>query len=73
MASKVLSEMPKTRDAKHLGISLEKESIWRDGGPLGEIIAALGFFFILFSLFWVVPTFAPAWDSLMQTHHIVKQ
>jgi hypothetical protein len=73
MSSKVRSEVPKTCDVKHLGISLEKESIWRDGGPLGELIAAFGFVFIVFALFWVVPTFAPAWDHLMQKHHIVKR
>lgn len=73
MASKSsLVEMPKTRDVKHLGIKIEEESIWRDGGPLGEVIATMGFFLILFALFWVVPTVAPAWDHLMVQHHIIK-
>lgn len=70
--SKSSFEMPKTRDVKHLGIKIEEESIWRENGPLGTFIATFSFVFLIFALFWVVPTFAPAWDHLMVQHHIIK-
>lgn len=72
MSSKVLSEMPKTLDVKHLGISLEKGSIWDESRPLGKVMLVLSLLSVFFILFWVVPTIAPAWDHWMDQHHFVK-